>query len=370
VFISRRQFLGRAGTGLLLAESQLLQAQRTSAMSPHAPSAPVPSQSNVAVIHGQERRKIVHVALAAIDEQIKPKLAGKRYVVIKPNGLAAENPLASTHGDTLRGILDYLMPRFRGPVVIAESSSGDTLEVFARQHYEQLVPEYGAAKLSLIDLNREAKYKTLPLIDFDLHVTQVRLAARLLDPDAFVIGAAIMKTHNTVIATLSVKNMVLGAPLHSAPGETAEWSDKRKFHVGVRQTHYNMMLAAQKLQPNWGVAVIDGFEGMEGEGPGSGTAVPSRIAIASTDYIAADRVALEAMGINPAWIGYLTYCGQVGLGQYELDKIDVVGANLASVKRNYRLHPDIQRELKWIGPMEALPPILGELGQRSDKASA
>src|SRR5271157_2376849 len=67
VFISRRQFLGRAGTGLLLAESQLLQAQRTSAMSPHEPSAPVPSQSKVAVIHGQERRKIVHVALAAID---------------------------------------------------------------------------------------------------------------------------------------------------------------------------------------------------------------------------------------------------------------------------------------------------------------
>lgn len=370
MFISRRQFLGKAGTGLLLAESQLLQAQRTSAMSPHEPSSLVPSQSKVAVIQGQERRKIVHDALAAIDEQIKAKLAGKKYVVIKPNGLGAENPLASTDTDTLRGILDYLMPRFRGPVVVAESSSGDTLEIYGKHHYARLLPEYGAAKLSLIDLNREAKYKTMPLLDFDLHVTQVRLAARLLDPDAFVIGAAIMKTHNTVIATLSVKNMVLGAPLHSAPGETPEWSDKRKFHVGVRQTHYNMMLAAQKLQPNWGVAVIDGFEGMEGEGPGSGTAVPSRIAIASTDYIAADRVALEAMGINPAWIGYLTYCGQVGLGQYELDKIDVVGANLASVKRSYRLHPDIQRELKWMGPMEGLPPILGELRERSLKASA
>ncbi len=99
MFISRRQFLGRAGTGLLLAESRLLQAQRTSAMSPLAPSAPVPSQSKVAVIHGEARRKIVHDALAAIDEQIKPKLAGKKYVVIKPNGLAAENPLASTHPD-------------------------------------------------------------------------------------------------------------------------------------------------------------------------------------------------------------------------------------------------------------------------------
>ena len=29
----------------------------------------------------------------------------------------------------------------------------------------------------------------------------------------------------------------------------------------------NMLLTAQKLQPNWGMAIIDGFEGMEGNGP-------------------------------------------------------------------------------------------------------
>ena len=131
-----------------------------------------------------------------------------------------------------------------------------------------------------------------------------------------------------------------------------------------------MLLTAQKLQANWGAAVIDGFEGMEGDGPGSGTPVPSRIAIASTDYIAADRVALETMGINPAWVGYLSYCGQVGLGQYDLAKIDVLGAPIASVKRNYRLHSDIQRQLQWMGPMEGLPPSLGEWRQECGSAYA
>jgi uncharacterized protein (DUF362 family) len=131
-----------------------------------------------------------------------------------------------------------------------------------------------------------------------------------------------------------------------------------------------MLLTAQKLQPNWGAALIDGFEGMEGNGPDSGTPVPSRIAIASTDYIAADRVALDTMGINSRWVGYLIYCGQVGLGQYDLAKIDVLGAPIASVKRNYRLHSDIRRELQWMGPMEDLPPKLGELRQESNKALA
>ncbi len=370
MFSSRRNFLGVVGTGLLLGRSRLLKAQQAPAMSPLELVAPFTGRSKVALIHGQERRKIVYNALVAIDDQIRPRLDRKKYVIIKPNGVSVHNPLAATSADAVGGILEYLAPRFRGPVVIAESSAEDTQEFYENGQYNRLLSEYVKAKLSLVDLNREAKYQTIPLIDFDLHVIPVRLAARLLDPDAFVICAAVMKTHNTVVATLSVKNMVLGAPLHSAPGETPFWSDKRKYHVGIRQTNYNMLLTAQKLQANWGAAVIDGFEGMEGNGPGGGTAVPSRIAIASTDYIAADRVALETMGINPTWVGYLAYGGQVGLGQYDLAKIDVLGASIASVKRSYRMHSDIQRQLQWMGPMEGLPPILGELRQESGSAYA
>jgi uncharacterized protein (DUF362 family) len=360
------------GTGLLLSQSRPLKAEQSPAMSPLEPVTAFPGRSKVALIHGQDRRKNVHDAFVAIDDQVRPRLLRKKYVVIKPNGTISDsrNLLGGTTADTLRGILDYLAPRFKGPVVIAEAWSSDTLESYEYYQYNRLLSEYRKPKLSLVDLNREAKYETTSLIDFDLHVTPVRLAARLLDPDAFVISSAVLKTHNVVVATLAVKNVVLGAPLRSVPGETPIWSDKRKYHAGVRQTHYNMLLTAQKLQPNWGAALIDGFEGMEGDGPGSGTPVPSRIAIASTDYIAADRVALDTMGIDSRWVGYLTYCGQVGLGQYDLAKIDVLGAPIASVKRNYRMHSDIHRQLQWMGPMEDLPPKLGELRQESDGALA
>ncbi|MCC6569842.1 MAG: DUF362 domain-containing protein, partial [Anaerolineales bacterium] len=152
---------------------------------------------------------------------------------------------------------------------------------------------------------------------------------------------------------------VLGAPLRSAPKVTPRWNDKRKYHGGVRQTHYDMLLTAQKMAPFWGATVIDGFEGMEGNGPASGTPVPSRVAIASADYIAADRVGVEAMGINPEWIGYLRFCHQYGIGQYDIDKIEVRGAKLADIKKEYRLHRDIERELRWMGPMEEVPEKLG-----------
>ena len=353
--LSRRRFFQLAGTGFLLQSQwpRSLKAQAApgvSAPEEHAISGP----SKVALIHGDDRRKNVSRALEAIDGEIRAGLRQKKYVVIKPNNVSVTNQLASTHADAINGILDYLEPRFRGPVIIAESSADDTLEGFDNFKYNQVAAEHRSQQVSLLDLNREGKYELSPIIDRELHVASVRLAARLLDPDAYVISSAMLKTHDLVVATLSVKNMAMGAPLHSVPGEI-RWNDKPKVHPDVRQGNCNMLLNAQKLQPNWGVALIDGFEGMEGNGPSHGTPVSSRLAIASTDFVAADRLALETMSINPDWVGYLTYAGRVGLGQYDLSKIDLVGGTaIASVQKKYRLSDRIQRELQWMEPMAEL----------------
>ena len=131
------------------------------------------------------------------------------------------------------------------------------------------------------------------------------------------------------------------------------------MHAGIRQTNYLMYLVAASMKPYWGATVIDGFEGMEGNGPGQGTPVPHRIAIASTDYVAADRVGVETMGIDAGYLGYETYLGAAGIGQWDLAKINVKGVSIASVQRKYQLHPDIERELQWQGPMIELPPNIG-----------
>ena len=368
--VNRRSLFQLAGAAALL-RSRLAGAQQPQPPAQQAPapprrsygvggnpeSFPVPDhRSTVAIAQGDARRKNVYTALKSIDKDLQAKMQGKKYVVIKPNFVNTTNQLAASHPDAMRGILDYLSESFKGPVVIAESSAGDTKDGFANFKYSALTSEYRRQQLKLIDLNDEAKFERVALLDSDLHIVPCRIAARLVDPEAFVISAGVLKTHNTVIASLSIKNMVLGAPLHSAPGERY-WSDKRKFHVGLRQTHYNMMVTAQRL--NWGASLIDGFEGMEGNGPNSGTPVPSRIAVASVDYVAADRIAAETMGIDPEWLGYVKYCGDLGLGQFDGSKIDVIGAKVADVKKAYRMHPDIERELQWRGPLKELPFNLG-----------
>ncbi len=305
----------------------------------------------MSLVRGDDRRKNVFDALMAIDDQLRPLVRRKKYVLVKPNLVAVSNQLASTHADAVRGVLDYMERATRAPIVIAESSRDETHDAFDNFGYHRLESEYRARNLTLVDLNDEAKYVPLRMIDRDLHMTSVRLAARLFDPEAFIVSTALLKAHDVVVATLSVKNMALGAPLHSTSKDAERWHDKTKYHAGHRQTHFNILLTAQKMRPFWGVSVIDGFEGLEGNGPLAGTPVPSRIAIASLDPVAADRVGVEAMGVNPGWAGYLNYCCQAGLGQYDLSRIDIRGVTPAEVKRTYRLHDRIQQQLQWMGPL-------------------
>ena len=306
----------------------------------------------VSLVHGEDRRRNVYNALVAIDDQLRPALKRKKYVLLKPNTVAVSSQLGCTHVDALRGILDYLSERFRGPVVIGDSSKDCTWDAYENFLYNRVLAEYRGLKVSLVDFNEDPHPVVHEIVDRDLHLTQVRLASRLFDPEALILGSAILKAHDNVVATLSVKNLVMAAPLHNARNESTKWHDKARYHQGYRQIQMNIALTAERMRPFWGATVIDGFEGMEGEGPLRGTPVASRLAIASTDFVAADRVGVESMGVNPAWPGYLQYCCDAGLGQYDLAKIDLCGtAALPEVRRTYKLHPRVDKQIEWLGPL-------------------
>jgi uncharacterized protein (DUF362 family) len=372
--VTRRSFFARAGA-VATAQGLALQAQQRPQVDPGAtPQDPRMATGDVAklfhysdrhakvsLIKGDNRRKNVYDALVAIDDKIRPTLQTRKYVLIKPNGLDPSRRLISTQADAVLGILDYLAPSFKGPVVVAECGGSPATRATSEFGWSKVFAEHKPIDIKLEVPNEEGRYELMLGIDYDMHLIPIRLGARFLDPDAFLISSAVMKTHNMVVATMAIKNVVLGAPLPPPPGQNRPWgeSEKRKFHVGIRAGNYNMYLAVQRMMHNWGVGIVDGFEGMEGNGPVSGTPVPHRIALASTDFLAVDRVGLECMGIDASWPGYLNYAYQGGLGQYDLAKIDVVGARIADVQRKYMLHADVDRMLEWRGPMRDLPPNLG-----------
>src|SRR5690348_10435341 len=101
--VSRRSVLGMALSAGTLATRGRLAAQSNPQQAP----APDPlfentRRSTVSLVHGESRRQNVIDALTAIDEQIKPVLKTKKYVILKPNMVSTVNPLAATNGDALR----------------------------------------------------------------------------------------------------------------------------------------------------------------------------------------------------------------------------------------------------------------------------
>jgi uncharacterized protein (DUF362 family) len=366
LYFTRRNFL-TTGAGALLTAGEL-RSQSEAIPVASLPVIEYKSRSTVALTAGEDRRKNVYEALLAIDDQIRPSLKKKKRILIKPNNVAVTNQLACTHADALRGILDYLAPRFKGPVTIGESAGGSTWTGFRNFKYPEVIKEYKSHKIELVDFNEEGKFVNQTLLDQDSHVVPVRLAARLFDPDAFVIGTASLKSHNYAVVTLGVKNMVLGAPLHTGPnGGPERFNHKAAFHAGFHLIHYNMLVTAQAMRPYWGLSVLDGHEGMEGNGPAQGRPIASRLAIASTDFIAADRVGVECMGVDPTWVGYLRYCGQTGVGNYDLSKIDIRGAAIDSVRKKYDLAGDVDRQMQWLGPLDVEDGSwIGPKGRRTD----
>lgn len=285
----------------------------------------------VSIIKGKNRRDNIRRSLECISDDIQRGIIG-RQVVIKPNFVSTSIQLAASHVDQVRGILDFFRGFYKGKIIIAEAACGNTRGAFKNFGYYILLSEYD---VELVDLNQD-NYKLIQIEDSKGNPFNVRVSSLLLDEDNYLVSAAKLKTHDTVVVTLSIKNMAMGSVL---------LSDKAKVHQGVKQTNLNIAELAQYVWPD--LSVIDGLVGMEGNGPISGEPIHAGIAIASTEPLAADRVACEVMAIDLLKVGYLYYCAERGLGNADLSKINVIGEPIKECIMPFRLHSRVKEQYRW-----------------------
>lgn len=330
--------------------------------------------STVALARGESRYESVAAALASIEGEIE---LAARCVLVKPNFVSVDRQLAATHVDAVRATLDFIRARYAGRIVVAEGAALSlTSDGFRNYGYEPLIEEYG---VELVDLNRD-DVAPVQIYSRRLRPLTVYLARTVVEAD-YRISVGPPKTHDTVIVTLSIKNMVMGSLVNpravqrggGAPGlvrgmahllprwvrqsDLAEWakgtlmgppagSSKMAMHQGFPVINLNLTLVARHVWPH--LAVIDGWRGMEREGPGAGDPVDWRVALAGTDPLAADALAAHLMGFDPRQVGYLEYCRQLGLGVGEIGEIKIAG-NVApeDVRLSFVPHPTYRRQLAW-----------------------
>lgn len=313
--------------GRVQAESELLQTGKQLFV-------PRTEPAKVSLVKGNDRREIVFQALKNIEDEVLASIGDKKRILIKPNFVSTTRDLAATHVDAVRGILDFLRPHYKHEIVVGESPAGrgGSFEGFRNFGYMPLENEYG---VKLADLNDQpfvyryvfgSGHKPLP----------VRIISTFLDPETYIISAAKMKTHDRAVTTLSLKNVLLGAPLNDG-----RKSDKPLMHTEdnfspTAVLHFNMFHLAQEIWPDLGV--IDGFVAMEGNGPVGGTPVDARVALASLDPLAMDTLTTKLMGFDPSKILYLTSMAEAGMGQGDLAKVQVLGTPIEDCRYKFKPH--------------------------------
>ncbi len=306
-------------------------------------------KSDVSLLVNTDIREATFEALKPFQRKVERDI-GDKQVVIKVNaGLASpEHAKNSTHADQIRGILDFLKPIHDRKIVIAEGTAGSMVSAFIgfeNYGYMPLEKEYD---VKIVDAN-DQPYSLKYIRTAEHRPIKINIIDMYMDPDVYLISAAKMKTHNAVVGTYSLKNVAMGSPVCHYKDKINE---KSKMHGGQngqggRELSYNLFLLTQMgVYPD--LAVIDGVEAIEGNGPWGGEIVEHGVTIASTDFVAADRICTDLMGIDPKYMKYLEWCEYSGLGNWDRANIDVNGANIEDHIITYKLNSNFERQVAWI----------------------
>ena len=291
------------------------------------------SKPIVTLVKSEDHYKGTINALQLISDDIADSLRGKKNVLIKPNFVSTRRQLATTHVDSVKAVLDVITRYFNGKIIIGEGPAiGNLKDGITNFGYEILEDEYNVL---FVDLN-EDDYLELEGVNSSLDPINLRFSKTLLESD-YLVSIAKPKTHDCVIATLSLKNVVVGSLVSKR--------EKEKIHQGTKAININLAKLAKECIPSLGV--VDGLFGMEGAGPVSGEPIKLGLCGASLYPVSLDAVMAKVMGFEPLKIGYLYYLNDWGIGVADLDQIEVKGESISNVSVKFKPHPTYEEQCRW-----------------------
>lgn len=301
----------------------------------------------VALTRGKDRAETVKLALDAIKEEIlvsiKNKAAKRKkkveelLIMVKVNFVCPDKPLSLTAIEGVRALLFFLRNFFPQQILLAEGSGScrNTIEVFERYGYRNLEEEFN---VKLFDLNSD-DFEIRQVYDSELNLTIPVKYAKTCYAVDYIVTIGPPKTHDTTVVTLGWKNLLMGCPVW-----TDEKNEKNKLHQSIPAIHKSLFEIGKSLYPD--LNVLDGWEAMEGNGPCSGERVDWKVAIASTDFLAADIFCAHLMGIPLDCVEYLRLGAEASLGESNVDKMEIVGnIKPEEVKRKFKLHDGFSCEV-------------------------
>jgi len=165
----------------------------------------------------------------------------------------------------------------------------------------------------------------------------IAFSKRVLDADA-VVGVPAMRRHPMTGVTLSLKNMY-GTIAPSA-------------RLRVHRSNLSWGLVEINKVVNQKLVVMDGTNIVC-----NGSLIPLGYVFASTDPVAIDSVAATCMGFDPKEIEHIRYANEAGLGEMELDRIELTGITKEELQKLKQ--ENAPKIVNWPDPAELAKEIPG-----------
>ncbi len=252
----------------------------------------------------------VRPAVERVFDLFPLSLEGKK-VLIKPNVLRAARPeeAITTHPAVLRAVVEKVESMGPASIVV-----GDNPGIFGYGANEESFEKSGlieAAKGHYQNIGNDSRK-----VDFNAEfMPSVSLSAIVLEAD-IIISLPKFKTHGLSVITGAIKNSY-----GFLPG-----AQKARLHkaAGSAERFHEMLVDVFRLRtPD--LFISDAILGMEGNGPAGTDLRDVGLILASDNGVALDSVIAFMMGLDPARLRFLRKAKEVGLGDYDLKNIDVIG---------------------------------------------
>ncbi|MHA1852610.1 MAG: DUF362 domain-containing protein [Candidatus Heimdallarchaeaceae archaeon] len=258
-----------------------------------------------------------------LGEDVIPK---NDKILIKPNALTSkktweEQIVVTTHPEIVKAIAK-IVREADNDVVIGDSSGSGT--------HSPVVLEKAGFK----EIERTENIPVVPLTQaVKIEVNGKRLKKTVIAKEVAerkIINVAKMKTHTLTRVTLAIKNL-----LGCVPG-----SEKLRIHsVGNTARGFSQCLVDlyAYLKDSIILNIIDADIAMEGQGPSHGSPRKVGLILGSTDAVALDAVATKIMGASHLSVATTKFAYEQGLGEAELNKIEIVGEKLEQAKPKFAM---------------------------------
>jgi len=238
-------------------------------------------------------------------------MTGKR-VAIKTNALKASDPdreAMATHYKLVKAVVKKVEAFGPSQIVVGDSvgteSYGNSEYVFRISRQKEAAgPYYQNLNRSMTVVQMEEPFKR-----------KIALLRDVMEADVYI-SVPKMKTHGLTMISGAMKNnygLLAGA-------------QKSWFHYysGDPKKFARVVVELFRMRPP-DLVIMDGILAMEGYGPASPETRWVNKILAATDAVALDTVEAKIVGFTVADVPYLTIAREIGLGETDLNAIEVVG---------------------------------------------